>query len=184
MKSYNLIIGKPTLNLTDFITFEMKPRSVRHCLSLNLSVIASNIQARIFRSDKAWVRRKSPLDTSTPRTFLNMKYWPKKYRDRRCKGLKQRHLFVVACCVCFVLFCLGCPEQLIKLFPNSPGQARQDTGQEVSIYRQNRTDCLSSFQYFTPPISILLVLTSDHHTRNWNISRNRNLVVCSSGPTG
>ena len=70
--------------------------------------------------------------------------------------MKQRHLFVVACCVCFVLFCLGCPEQLIKLFPNSPGQARQNTGQEVSIYRQNRTDCLSSFQYFTPPISILL----------------------------
>ncbi len=36
----------------------------------------------------------------------------------------------------FVLFfsCLGCPEQLIKLFANSPGQARKDTGPEVSIY--------------------------------------------------
>ena len=70
----------------------------------------------------------------------------KKYRDRRGNVLKGRHRFVVPCCVYFVLFCLGCPEQLIKLFANSPGQARQDTGQEVSIYRQNRTECLSSFQ--------------------------------------
>ena len=92
----------------------------------------------------------------------------KKYRDRRCKGLKQRHLFVVACCVCFVIFCLGCPEQLIKLFANR--QARQDTGQEVSIYRQNRTDCLSSFQYFTPPISILLDAEHKYRIKYFNFS--------------
>ena len=75
----------------------------------------------------------------------------KKYRDRRGNVLKGRHWFVVPCCVYFVLFCLGCPEQLIKLFANSPGQARQDTGQEVSIYRQNRTECLSSFQWSACP---------------------------------
>ena len=113
-------------------------------------VLSSASTARAFTME-AQVRTSHNYDNYNFKAVL-----PKKYRDRRGNVLKGRHWFVVPCCVYFVLFCLGCPEQLIKLFANSPGQARQDTGQEVSIYRQNRTDCLSSFQYFTPPISILL----------------------------
>ena len=66
-----------------------------------------------------------------------MRILTKNHVDRTWREMKWRQWFVVACCICFVLFCLGCPEQLIKLFANSAGQSRQNTGQEVFIYRQN-----------------------------------------------